>query len=99
MRQLKRLLLARPVVSGGRSGGKTPAVDLEAHRLAYSRHRSALMQQHKLALATQICQSCLALAVLRRFAGFKLEFLAQGSVFANYLPFDRPMPEGSIADE
>jgi hypothetical protein len=44
------------------------------------------MQQHKLALATQICQSRLALAVLRRFAGFKLESLAQGSVFAIYLP-------------
>ena len=55
--------------------------------------RSALIQQHKLASVTQVCQSRLAFAVLQ------LESLAQGSVFAIFLPFNRAMPEGSIADE
>ena len=59
---------------------------------------SALVQQHKLTLATQICQSRLALAVLS-CPRWELEVFAQGAVFAIYLPFDRPVPKGSIAEE
>ena len=69
-----------------------------AHPLAHLDDRSALIQQQKLASVTQICQSRLALAVPRR-SGYELEIFAQRAVFAIYLPFDRLVPKGSIADE
>ena len=80
---------------GGAAGDRSPSAHLLGNTEPVGVRPSATAQAHvgDADLPEPPCTRCAELSPM------ELEVFAQGAVFAIYLPFDRPVPKGSIAEE